>query len=55
MTLKIKTTTSGIKIILKNDTLIKEYSKNYKVFMYFSSIKDAKKEFSKYRQAHKTI
>lgn len=53
--LRKKTTQNGIKVYIKGNTIIKEYSKNYKVFMSFSSEKDAKKEFSKYRQVHKTI
>lgn len=53
--LRKKTTQNGIKVYIKGNTIIKEYSKNYKIFMSFSSEKDAKKEFSKYRQAHKTI
>lgn len=50
-----KTTSSGIEITMLDNTIIKIYSSNARVFMTFASHKDAKKEFSKHRQGYKKL
>lgn len=53
--IKTKTTINGIKITLKDKTIIKDYSKNYKVMLTFTSKKDALKEFNRHRKSHKEL
>lgn len=52
---KKKTTKSGIKVELEYKTVTVTYSKNYKVMLTFSSKEEAKKEFNKHRQSHKSV
>lgn len=55
MTTKKKTTKNGIKVTLVGNVVKKQYSHNYVVITAFSSEKWAKKEFSKFRQDHKSL
>lgn len=54
-TIQRKTTAEGIKVSLVGNTLVKRYSKHYVCFMSFSTHREAKKEFSKFRQGHKQL
>lgn len=53
--LRFKTTINGVKIILKGNTIIKDYSKNYRVMLTFSTKKQAIKEFNRHRKSHKEL
>ena len=53
--LRFKTTMNGVKIILKGNTIIKDYSKNYRVMLTFSTKKQAIKEFNRHRKSHKEL
>lgn len=53
--IKTKVTINGIKITLKDKTIIKDYNKNYKVMLTFTSRKDALKEFNRHRKSHKEL
>ena len=53
--LRFKTTINGVKITLKGNTIIKDYSKNYRVMLTFSTKKQAIKEFNKHRKSHKEL
>lgn len=52
---KSKLTILGVKITLKGNTIIKDYSKNYKVMLTFTSRKDALKEFNRHRKSYKEL
>ena len=52
---KSKLTMNGVKIILKGNTIIKDYSKNYRVMLTFSTKKQAIKEFNRHRKSHKEL
>lgn len=53
--IKTKVTINGIKITLKDKTIVKDYSKNYKVMLTFTSRKDALKEFNRHRKSYKEL
>ena len=53
--LRFKTTMNGVKITLKGNTVIKDYSKNYRVMLTFSTKKQAIKEFNRHRKSHKEL
>lgn len=53
--LRSKTTMNGVKITLKGNTIIKDYSKNYRVMLTFSNKKQAIKEFNRHRKSHKEL
>lgn len=54
-TISRKITKEGIEVTLLPNTVIKRYSKTYICMAVFSTHKEAKKEFSKYRQGHREL
>lgn len=50
-----KTTKSGIVVILKGNTIIKQYSPKYICMLSFATPEKARKEFSLFRQSHKLL
>lgn len=50
-----KVTSSGVKVTMLDNVVIKEYSRTSVIFMTFSDHKEAKKEFNKHRKGYKEL